>query len=110
MAGLSHCDGLILDLRSAYGYLDDIHSNAFLPSPSGNDYFGKSVVVIVDSKTSVEGAKLARKLRRLDRIVVLGSETRDGLQPELDAPYPFTQTSRGDAQFETALNRLLGTI
>jgi C-terminal processing protease CtpA/Prc len=110
MAGLSHCDGLILDLRSAYGYLDDVHSNSFLPTPSGNDYFGKSVVVIVDSKTSVEGAKLARKLRRLDRIVVLGSETRDGLKPELDAPYPVTQTTRGDAKFETALNRLLGTI
>jgi hypothetical protein len=58
----------------------------------------------------VQGAQLARKLRRLDRIVVLGAETNDGLKPELDVPYPFTQTSRGDPQFETALNRLLGTI
>lgn len=110
MAGLSHCDGLILDLRSANGYLDDSHFNALVPNPSGDDYFGKSVVVIVDSKTSAAGAELARKLRRLDRIVVLGTETKDGLKPELDAPYPFTQTSRGDPQFETALNRLLGTI
>lgn len=110
MEDLSHCDGLILDLRSAYGYVDDIHSNSFLPNPLGNDYFGKSVVVIVDSKTSTEGSKLARKLRRLDRIVVLGTETNDGLKPELDAPFPFTQTSRNDPQFETALNRLLGTI
>lgn len=110
MDDLSHCDGLILDLRSAYGYLDDIHSNSFLPNPLGNDYFGKSVVVIVDSKTSTEGSKLAQKLRRLDRIVVLGTETNDGLKPEMDEPYPFTQTSRGDPQFETALNRLLGTI
>jgi C-terminal processing protease CtpA/Prc len=110
MTDLSHCDGLILDLRSAYGYLDDSHLNSLLPSPSGNDYFGKTVVVIVDSKTSTAGAELARKLRRFDRMVVLGVETSDGLQPELDAPYPFTQTSRSDPQFETALNRLLGTI
>jgi C-terminal processing protease CtpA/Prc len=110
MADLSHCDGLILDLRSSYGYLDEIYVNSLIPNPSGNDYFGKSVVVIVDSKTSVQGAQLARKLRRLDRIVVLGAETSDGLKPELDVPYPFTQTSRGDPQFETALNRLLGTI
>jgi hypothetical protein len=110
MEDLSHCDGLILDLRSSYGYLDEIYVNSLIPNPSGNDYFGKSVVVIVDSKTSLQGAQLARKLRRLDRIVVLGAETDDGLKPELDVPYPFTQTSRGDPQFETALNRLLGTI
>lgn len=110
MADLSHCDGLILDLRSAYGYLDSSHLNSLLPNPLGNDYFGKSVVVIVDSKTSTEGAKLARQLRRFDRMVILGAETSDGLKPELDAAYPFTQTSRSDPQFETALNRLLGTI
>ncbi len=74
------------------------------------DDVGETGVEMVVSKTSVQGVQLARKLRRVDRIVVLGAETSDGLKPELDVPYPFTQTSRGDPQFETALNRLLGTI
>lgn len=110
MANLSHCDGLILDLRSAYGFLDDSHLDSLLPNPSGIDYFGKTVVIIVDSKTSAAGTALARTLKRFDRMVVMGVETNDGLQPELDAPYSFTATSRSDPQFETALNRLLGTI
>lgn len=110
MAGLSHCDGLILDLRNATGYLDSAHIDSLLPNPSGTDYFGKSVVIIIDASTSESAAILAQQVERFDRIVTLGSPTAGGLIPELDAPYPYTRTSRGDPQFEAALNRLLGTI
>lgn len=110
MRGFSHCDGLILDLRNAQGFIDSTHIDALLPNIEGADYFGKSVVIIIDSTTSTAAAELARSVKKLDRIVVLGEATADGLQPEIEAPYPFDQVSRGDPQFETALNRLLGTI
>lgn len=110
MRNFSHCDGLIIDLRSAYGFLDRKHVDALVPNPTGADYFGKSVVIIIDSSTSAEALGLARRVKELDRFVVLGEASAYGMKPEIEARYPFDQVSRGDPQFEAALNRLLGTI
>lgn len=110
MENFDHCDGLIIDLRSAYGFLDSSHIDALVPNPIGADYFGKSVVIIIDSSTSEEAMTLVRRVINLDRFVVLGQTSTDGLEPEIEASYPFSQVSRSDPQFEAALNRLLGTI
>ncbi|MFK7864344.1 MAG: S41 family peptidase [Pseudohongiellaceae bacterium] len=108
MRDFNHCDGLILDLRNSQGFLDSKHLGALTPNTAGTAYFGKSVVIIIDSTTSEAAIEFAKTVKDLDRFVVLGEA--NGLQPEIEALYPFDQVSRGDPQFETALNRLLGTI
>lgn len=110
MKQLDHCDGLILDLRNSYGFFDDTHKNVLLPNADGVNHFEKSIVILFDQTTSSGALEIIRAAGRLERIVVLGPEPFLDINPELQIPYPFEQTSRSDPQFEAALNRLLGTI
>lgn len=110
VAQLDHCDGLIIDLRSSQGFLHQSHVDAFVPGTSGKGYFGKSIVMIVDSQTGEDASQFAAQLMNLQRIVILGGATSAGVTPELEVAYPYTEVRRDDPQFETALNRLLGTI
>ncbi len=110
MSSLDHCDGLILDLRGSFGFFDDAHADALLPNKNNLNHFEKSIVIIFNESTSDGAIEIIKRAGHLQRIVVLGSGTVEGVVPELEISYPFEQSSRNDPQFDAALNRLLGTI
>lgn len=93
---LAHCDGLIIDLRDAYGFITAEHLDSFFPSRSaifaiasghedfwqasqpgraGNDYFGRAMVVIQNRGTRAGMELLAYQLGKLQRVISLGETT-----------------------------------
>ena len=107
---LNHCDALILDFRNAYGFADQLHIDSLMTNNNGIDYFEKSVVVLFNEETSEGPMAVIQQVMGLQRIETLGATTHFGIMPELIIPYPKSQTSRYDPQYDAALNRLLGII
>jgi hypothetical protein len=110
MEQLSHCDALIFDLRNAYGFADQLHSDSLMSNENGPDHFEKSVVILFNEETAEGPMDVIKKVMHLSRIDTLGAATHLGVAPEMTIPYPKTQTSRFDPQYNAALNRLLGII
>ncbi len=107
---LNHCDALIFDLRNAYGFADQLHSNSLMSNENDIDYFEKSVVILFNEETAEGPMSVIRKVMHLTRIDTLAAAPHLGVDPEMTIPYPKTQTSRYDPQYDAALNRLLGII
>ena len=166
LAKFDDCDGLIIDLRDAYGFLAHQHLDLLFPSrrrlfqlggvnnehvdlphvesaPSG-DYYQKPIAVLLNSATEGGAELFAYQLAKLERVITVGEATKgrigdyhqasgkesagleyqpavetlidgsvfesSGLQPKQTVPYPFSQATRGDPQYEAALLTLLGII
>lgn len=166
IAQLDHCDGLIIDLRNSFGYLDLQHldlvftdrsryfdmagasgSLTSLASSIGSnidDPYRKPIAVLVNADTRGGPELFAYQLNKLGRVTTLGTasagqlgdyrmESTDstpvlhyqpanellidalpfegrGLVPDTRVEYPYQQTTRGDPQYEAAVNALMGTI
>ncbi len=110
MEQLDHCDALILDLRNAYGFLDQTHIDSLISNNNGVAYFEKTVVILFNTETAAGPMTLVESVSHLQRIDSLSADTHLGVTPELRIDYPKTQTSRYDPQYDAALNRLLGII
>jgi len=97
---LSHCDGLILDLRDGYGFIGAEHLDQFFPSRNSyfdirnatsdlwrpnsasrqnNDYFGKAMVVIQNNGTRAGMELFGYQLAKLQRVESLGENTAGNL-------------------------------
>ena len=94
---LAHCDGLIVDLRDAYGFLSSQHLDKFLPNRlrrielQGNGSvhtqlaaespslvqrsYQKPIAVLINSKTRGGAELLALQLAKMDRVLTLGEST-----------------------------------
>jgi len=93
---LSHCDGLILDLRDGYGFIGSEHLDQFFPSRNSyfkfrsevtevwraeqtarqsNDYYGRAMVVIQNKGTRGGLELFSHQLAKLQRVVRLGENT-----------------------------------
>ena len=93
---LVQCDGIILDLRDSYGFLDPEHLQILLTNYSGlditdasgwlisindtssniaNNPFQRPVVVLINERTRGGPELLAYETSKLERIVSLGSAT-----------------------------------
>ena len=163
---LDHCDGLIIDLRNGYGFLDLQHLDKIFPSrdsyfditgltgalsnlanPSsavGTKQYRKPIAVLINSETRGGLELFAYQLGKLGRSIILGDRSpgklgtylesaRDGTEILIYQPaesllidnnsiegtgvetdriveYPFEQTSRGDPQYNAAMNALMGII
>lgn len=166
LAEFDDCDGLIIDLRNAYGFLAHQHLDLLFPSRQrrfqlggvitehvdlshvesapGDDYFQKPIAVLLNSATEGGAELLAYQLAKLERVITVGEATpgrigdyrqasaaesagleyrpavetlidgrvfeSSGVQPQQVVPYPFSQSSRGDPQYQAALLTLLGII
>ena len=166
LAEFDDCDGLIIDLRNAYGFLAHQHLDLLFPSrrrrfqlggvitehvdlshvksAPGDDYFQKPIAVLLNSATEGGAELLAYQLAKLERVITVGEATpgrigdyrqasaaesagleyrpavetlidgrvfeSSGVQPQQVVPYPFSQSSRGDPQYQAALLTLLGII
>ena len=166
LAEFDDCDGLIIDLRNAYGFLAQQHLDLLFPSrrrrfqlggvitehvdlshvksAPGDDYFQKPIAVLLNSATEGGAELLAYQLAKLERVITVGEATpgrigdyrqasaaesagleyrpavetlidgrvfeSSGVQPQQVVPYPFSQSSRGDPQYQAALLTLLGII
>ena len=166
LAEFDDCDGLIIDLRNAYGFLAQQHLDLLFPSRQrrfqlggvitehvdlshvesapGDDYFQKPIAVLLNSATEGGAELLAYQLAKLERVITVGEATpgrigdyrqasaaesagleyrpavetlidgrvfeSSGVQPQQVVPYPFSQSSRGDPQYQAALLTLLGII
>ncbi|MEQ8315455.1 MAG: S41 family peptidase [Gammaproteobacteria bacterium] len=86
LEGLAHCDGLIVDLRGSYGFLDTQHLRMFgatVEAPvSGQesypvpiDPYRKPIALLIDSSTRGAAEKLAAELDEAERIITLGEVT-----------------------------------
>jgi C-terminal processing protease CtpA/Prc len=97
---LSHCDGLILDLRDGYGFIEAEHLDQFFPSRTSyfdfrsevsevwrteqaarqsDDYYGKAMVVIQNKGTRSGLELFSYQLATLQRVVSLGEQTAGSL-------------------------------
>lgn len=90
---LSQCDGLILDLRNAYGFLDINHLD--LLSPNRNKYFEQTgqeslnlnepslftenyrrpIAILINATTQAGAELLAYQLNKLEHVLTLGETT-----------------------------------
>ena len=96
MRKLAQCDGIILDLRDSYGFLDPEHLQAFLISYSSIDITGASgwltsinktasniasnpyrrpVAILINERTRGGPEIFAYETSKIERIVSLGSKT-----------------------------------
>jgi len=97
---LSHCDGLILDLRDSYGFINAEHLDRFFPSRNSyfdltsaisgvwsagttsrlsDDYYGKAIVVIQNKGTRGGMELFGYQLSKLQRAISLGENTEGRL-------------------------------
>ncbi len=93
---LAHCDGLIIDLRDSYGFIDADHLDRFFPSrnsyfrfvgdnpdlwrgqhgePMTGSYYGRAMVVIQNSGTRGGLELFSYQLSKLQRVVSVGEKT-----------------------------------
>ena len=86
LTSLDHCDGIILDLRSGYGFIDHIHFSSFLSEDELRSILSKSsqieslasstyrkpLGILIDSQTSGRNEFFASALAQLSRTVVIG--------------------------------------
>lgn len=107
---LDHCDALIFDLRNAYGFVDQLHIDSLVANQNGIAYFEKTVVVMFNKETAEGPMNIVKQVMDLQRIDTLSDDGHFDIEPEMRIPYPKTQTSRYDPQYDAALNRLLGII
>ncbi len=155
-------DGMIIDLRNAYGFLSSKHLDLFVRNGRGkfqvSDFsnrhaaidqifpasptrtFTRPIVVLVNSKTRGGAELFAHGLAKPERTTTLGEITAGkigsysndgktihyspaeqilidgrrfeskGVVPNDSIDFPFSQSSRSDPQFETAVDVLLGVI
>ena len=89
LTSLDHCDGIILDLRSGYGFIDHIHFASFLSENELKSILGKSefskiesltsstyrkpVGILIDNQTIGSSEFFASALAQLSRTVVIGA-------------------------------------
>ena len=166
LAEFDDCDGLIIDLRNAYGFLGHQHLDLIFPSrrrlfqlggvinehvdlshtesaPS-ETYYQKPIAVLLNSAAAGGAELFSYQLAKLERVITgveappgrIGGfhqvsamasaeleyrpavETlidgsvfeSSGVQPKQVVAYPFSQSSRGDPQYQAALLTLLGII
>ena len=81
-----------------------------MANTNDTEYFEKSIVILFNEDTAEGPMTVIKNVMHLQRIEVIGAAPHLGVVPELTAPYPKTQTSRYDPQYDAALNRLLGII
>jgi len=166
LAEFDDCDGLIIDLRNAYGFLGHQHLDLIFPSrrhlfqlggvinehvdlshvksAPGDDYFQKPIAVLLNSATEGGAELLAYQLAKLGRVITVGEASlgriggfhqvsavesagleyrpavetlidgsvfeSSGVQPQQVVAYPFSQSTRGDPQYQAALLTLLDII
>lgn len=84
LEGLAHCDGIIVDLRGSYGFLDTQHLRMFgadvADSISGQDSsyplpvdpYRKPIALLIDGSTRGAAEKLAAEIEEAERIITLG--------------------------------------
>ncbi len=96
LASLAHCDGLIVDVRDSYGFINAQHLDLFFPNrsryfqvdgghadlwqsrqpaPQADDYYDRAVVVMQNSGTRGGMELFAYQLAKLQRIVSVGQAT-----------------------------------
>ncbi|MEZ5490623.1 MAG: S41 family peptidase [Gammaproteobacteria bacterium] len=93
---LAHCDGLIIDLRDSYGFIDAVHLDWFFASRNSylvlegdnpdlwrerqserqsDDYYDRAMVVMQNHGTRGSMELLGYQLGKLQRVVSLGETT-----------------------------------
>lgn len=97
MAAFADCDGLIIDLRNAYGFLANQHLDLIFPSrrrlfvvggamnehvklshvesTHSQGYYQKPIAVLLNSATRGGAELFAYQLAKLDRVVTVGEAT-----------------------------------
>ena len=97
LAEFDDCDGLIIDVRNAYGFLAQQHLDLLFPSrrrrfqlggvitehvdlshvksAPGDDYFQKPIAVLLNSATEGGAELLAYQLAKLERVITVGEAT-----------------------------------
>ena len=117
IADLSHCDGIIMDLRSSYGFLDREHLRLFdrarapLTITAGPDWlqnwqapthpltlepYRKPLAILIDSHTRAAAELLALMLATTERNTTLGASTAGRLGD-------ITVGEQGDLSYTPAL-------
>ena len=108
---LSHCDGMILDLRHAYGALADEHLEMFRPlrepGRSSYRYYDREIVLLQNESTAAGATDFVASLSQLQRVVSLGVTTADGLPAEQTVDYPLTESVVSDPQFQAGMMTLM---
>ena len=93
---LSHCDGLIIDIRDSYGFVTAAHLDQFFPSRNSyfefnnineetwnsrqalgqfDDYYGNPMVIIQNRETRGGMELFSYQLSKLQRVITLGTES-----------------------------------
>jgi carboxyl-terminal processing protease len=97
---LSHCDGIIVDIRDSFGFITAEHFDAIFPSrtsyfqitengisrdmrahtatQNSDDYFGKPLAILQNKNTQAGMELFSYQLSKLQRVLTLG-ETTAGL-------------------------------
>ncbi|MFM1895287.1 MAG: hypothetical protein RLZZ385_361 [Pseudomonadota bacterium] len=108
---LSHCDGMILDLRDSTGVFAPEHIEPFVaaadPGRNAYRYYDREMVILQNSGSREGALAFIQALGSLQRVVTVGEATANGMVPEQTVLYPFTESVATDPQFQAGMMTLM---